>query len=252
MIVSSRLSNPLRFAVNSTQRHLSSINRSQAARTLFSSTITMDAVQSDPTLPTSAALDSGAVDHNSSGKKIQVTSHNQYETPRLLRSDVDPNPMVQFQKWLSSAISPPDGHPPVHEPEAMTICTSLPNGIPSARVVLLKQADDKGFVFYTNYGSRKSQELSANPYASIAIYWRELSRSVRVVGKAEKVSREESVEYFDSRPRGSQIGAWASRQSETLESESVLEDRVKKVEAKFDGRAVECPEFWGGWRIVPL
>jgi pyridoxamine 5'-phosphate oxidase len=253
MFVSSRLANPLRLATNpSKECYPSSIVRPRTVRTLFSSTITMDAVKSDPSLPTSAALDSGAIDHNPSGKKIQVTSHNQYETPRLLRSDVDRNPMVQFQNWLSSAISPPDGQPSVHEPEAMTVCTSLPNGVPSARVVLLKQADDKGFVFYTNYGSRKSQELSANPYASIAIYWRELSRSVRVVGKAEKVSRQESVEYFNSRPRGSQIGAWASKQSQTLEDESVLEDRVKKVEAKFDGRVVECPEFWGGWRIVPL
>ena len=253
MSMSSRLANPVRLAIiSSTKCNPSSIVRHRNIRTLFSSTIIMDAVKSDPSLPTSAALDSGAIDHNTSGKKIQVLSHNQYETARLLRSDVDHNPMVQFQNWLSSAISPPAGQPSVHEPEAMTICTSLPNGIPSARVVLLKQADDKGFVFYTNYGSRKSQELSANPYASIAIYWRELSRSVRVVGKAEKVSRQESVEYFNSRPRGSQIGAWASKQSETLENENVLEDRVKKVEAKFDGRAVECPEFWGGWRIVPL
>jgi pyridoxamine 5'-phosphate oxidase len=214
----------------------------------------MDAVTitNDPSLPTSAAQDAGKIDHQKSGNKIQVASHNQYTTPRLLSSEVDPNPMIQFQKWLSSALHPQEGQPEVHEPEAMTICTSSPTGVPSARVVLLKQADDTGFVFYTNYNSRKSRELASNPYASIAIYWRELSRSVRVVGKAEKVSREESVEYFDSRPRGSQIGAWASRQSEVLEDEHVLEDRVKAIEKKFEGRKVECPEFWGGWRIVPL
>jgi pyridoxamine 5'-phosphate oxidase len=212
----------------------------------------MDAVRTDPGLPQSAADDAGTSDHSGTATKIQVLSHNQYLTPRLRTEDVDRDPMNQFRNWLASAINPPAGQPAVHEPEAMTICTSLPEGIPSARMVLLKQADDQGFVFYTNYGSRKSQELSANPYASIAIYWRELSRSVRVVGKAEKVSREESVEYFNSRPRGSQIGAWASRQSEVLENETVIEERVKRIEQKFEGRQVECPEFWGGWRIVPL
>lgn len=218
-----------------------------------STRLKMDAVKSDPSLPTSAAKDAGAQDHTTpSSQKIQVTSHNQYKTPRLLREDISPDPMKQFQHWLSSALNPKEGQPEVHEPEAMTICTSLPSGIPSARVVLLKQADDTGFVFYTNYSSRKSRELENNPYASIAIYWRELSRSIRVVGKAEKVAREESVEYFNSRPRGSQLGAWASRQSEVLEDEGVLEERVKKIEKKFEGRAVECPEFWGGWRVVPL
>lgn len=211
----------------------------------------MDAVAADPSLPTSAAQDAGQFDHKGD-KKIQVAGHNQYKTPRLRSSEVDSNPMVQFQNWLASALNPKDGQPEVHEPEAMTICTSSPHGTPSARVVLLKQADSTGFVFYTNYSSRKSRELAANPYASIAIYWRELSRSVRVVGKAEKVSREESVEYFESRPRGSQIGAWASRQSEVLEDEDVLEDRVKMIEKKFEGVKVDCPDFWGGWRIVPL
>lgn len=189
------------------------------------------------------------MDHSA---KIQVTTHQQYDTPRLLKSQVDPNPMIQFQSWLAAALHPAPGQPTVHEPEAMTICTSLPSGIPSARVVLLKQADEKGFVFYTNYHSRKSRELEANPYASIAIYWRELSRSVRVVGKAEKVSREESVAYYLSRPRGSQIGAWASRQSEVLEGEDDLQKRVDEIEKRFEGKPVECPEFWGGWRIVPL
>ena len=220
--------------------------------TIRARTLSMDAVASDPSLPTSAAMDAGHDDHVLKANKIQVAGHNQYTTPRLRSSEVDPDPMVQFQHWLASALNPQDGQPQVHEPEAMTICTASPSGIPSARVVLLKQADSTGFVFYTNYSSRKSRELVENPYASIAIYWRELSRSVRVVGKAEKVSRAESVEYFESRPRGSQIGAWASRQSETLEDEHILADRVKQIEKKFEGRKVDCPDFWGGWRIVPL
>lgn len=140
----------------------------------------------------------------------------------------------------------------VHEPEAMTICTALPSGIPSARIVLLKQIDAKGFVFYTNYESRKSRELEANPYASIAFYWREQSRSVRVVGRAEKVSRAESEEYFATRPRGSQVGAWASRQSEEVEDERQVERWAEEIEARFAGRDVPCPPHWGGWRVVPL
>ncbi|KAJ9109801.1 hypothetical protein QFC20_003217 [Naganishia adeliensis] len=195
--------------------------------------------------------------------KIQVTSHNQYKTPRLLRENLPPSPLTQFQKWLGEAMSPPPTAveaatgesiklDAVHEPEAMTICTALPNGIPSARVVLLKQVDTKGFVFYTNYESRKSRELDANPYASIAFYWREQSRSVRVVGKAEKVSRPESEEYFASRPRGSQIGAWASRQSEEVEDEQQVERWVRETEERFEGRDVPCPPHWGGWRVVPF
>lgn len=192
-----------------------------------------------------------------------MTSHNQYKTPRLLRELLDPSPLKQFQRWLGEAMAPPSEAvrdaagevvrlEPVHEPEAMTLCTALPNGIPSARVVLLKQVDARGFVFYTNYHSRKSRELDGNPYASMAFYWREQSRSVRVVGRAEKVSREESEAYFASRPRGSQIGAWASRQSEEVENEQQVEKWVEEVEREYEGRQVPCPPHWGGWRVVPL
>ncbi|GHJ86463.1 hypothetical protein NliqN6_2865 [Naganishia liquefaciens] len=195
--------------------------------------------------------------------KLQVTSHNQYKTPRLVRDLLDPSPLKQFQRWLGDAMNPPREEvqdatgdrvrlEPVHEPEAMTLCTALPNGIPSARVVLLKQVDARGFVFYTNYHSRKSRELDANPYASMAFYWREQSRSVRVVGRAEKVSREESEAYFASRPRGSQIGAWASRQSEEVESEEQVARWVEEVEKQYEGHEVPCPPHWGGWRVVPF
>ncbi|KAJ9116907.1 hypothetical protein QFC22_004564 [Naganishia vaughanmartiniae] len=195
--------------------------------------------------------------------KLQVLSHNQYKTPRLRRENLDPSPLVQFQQWLGEAMEPPapvteagTGETikleAVHEPEAMTICTSLPTGIPSARIVLLKQVDAQGFVFYTNYHSRKSQELDMNPYASLAFYWREQSRSVRVVGRAEKVSRRESEEYFAGRPRGSQVGAWASRQSEEVEDERQVEVWVEEIEERYKGMEVPCPPHWGGWRIIPF
>ncbi|KAJ9113930.1 hypothetical protein QFC19_000125 [Naganishia cerealis] len=219
--------------------------------------------RSDAQAPAGNEVASNTANITSSGEKLQVTSHNQYKTPRLRRENLSPSPLVQFQKWLGEAMNPPAAESEattgdtikleaVHEPEAMTICTSLPNGIPSARVVLLKQVDAKGFVFYTNYQSRKSRELDANPYASIAFYWREQSRSVRVVGKAEKVSRKESEEYFASRPRGSQIGAWASRQSEEVEDEKQVEQWVEEIEDRFRDQPVPCPPQWGGWRIIPL
>lgn len=200
---------------------------------------------------------------SSAGEKIRVLSHNQYKTPRLRRENLSPSPLAQFQQWLGEAMNPPDPVAEagtgetikldaVHEPEAMTICTSLPTGIPSARIVLLKQVDTQGFVFYTNYHSRKSRELDTNPYASLAFYWREQSRSVRVVGRAEKVSRAESEEYFASRPRGSQVGAWASRQSEEVEDEQQVEKWVEEVEEKYKDQPVPCPPHWGGWRIIPL
>ncbi|WVF67068.1 pyridoxamine 5'-phosphate oxidase [Kwoniella sp. CBS 6097] len=183
--------------------------------------------------------------------KLHVTSHNQYKTPRLLRENLSPNPLIQFNTWLSSALKPTDDSPIVKEPEAMTLSTSTKEGIPSSRVVLLKTVDEKGFVFFTNYTSRKSGELSANPYASLAFYWREISRSVRVVGRVEKVSRQESEEYFASRPRGSQVGAWASEQSTVVEEGQVAK-RVEEKEKEFEGKEVECPPHWGGWRIVPF
>ncbi|WVW79880.1 pyridoxamine 5'-phosphate oxidase [Kwoniella bestiolae CBS 10118] len=185
-------------------------------------------------------------------EKLHLTSHNQYKTPRLLRENLHPNPLIQFNTWLSSALDPKDDSPQVKEPEAMTLSTALPNGIPSSRVVLLKTVDEKGFVFFTNYNSRKSQELTSNPYASLAFYWREISRQVRVVGRVEKVTREESEEYFQSRPRGSQVGAWSSAQS-TAVQEGEVQSIVDEKTREFEGREkIDCPDFWGGWRVVPF
>ncbi|KAJ3871203.1 hypothetical protein F5051DRAFT_289071, partial [Lentinula edodes] len=140
--------------------------------------------------------------------KIQVLSHNQYQTSdSLTPSTVSSSPLDQFHIWFKQVVE--DGI--VHEPEAISLSTATPSGIPSARMVLFKQLDERGFIFYTNYTSRKSQELESNPYAAMVFYWREVHKSVRVIGKVEKVSREESERYFRTRPKGSQLGAWASR-----------------------------------------
>lgn len=121
--------------------------------------------------------------------------------------------------------------------------------MPSARIVLLKQVDNRGFVFFTNYTSRKSQELDGNPRAALVFYWRELSRSVRVIGGVEKLTKQENEEYFHSRPVGSQLGAWASKQSSVI-GEGELDVRLNKAQEKF-GESVPAPDFWGGWRVIP-
>ncbi|CAE6452169.1 unnamed protein product [Rhizoctonia solani] len=190
-------------------------------------------------------------------EKLRVTSHAQYKSPsRLSPLSVLPNPIDQFKEWFKAASSPHPDQPQrtvVHEPEAMAISTCSVEGIPSTRFVLLKQADPQGFVFYTNYESRKSKELHANPYASIAFYWREVHQQVRVVGKIEKVDAKESDEYYASRPIGSRLGAWASPQSRIVQ-EGELDQRLADVKRRLeglDGANVSRPDFWGGWRVVP-
>ncbi|WP_437826781.1 pyridoxamine 5'-phosphate oxidase [Sorangium sp. So ce1153] len=134
---------------------------------------------------------------------------------------------------------------------AMTLATADASGRPSARMVLLKGIDDRGFVFFTNYGSRKAAELEANPFAALCIHWAKAAEQIRVEGRVERVTEAESDAYFATRPRGSQIGAWASRQSAPLPSRERLIERVREIEARFDGRPVPRPEFWGGYRVVP-
>ena len=137
------------------------------------------------------------------------------------------------------------------EPNAMTLATVSADGRPSARVVLLKGFDERGFVFYTNLESRKGRELAANPYAALCFHWMPLEQQVRVEGRIEKVSDAEADAYFATRPRGAQIGAWASKQSRTLATREELEARVKAVEEKFAGRDVPRPPFWSGFRVIP-
>lgn len=137
------------------------------------------------------------------------------------------------------------------EPNAMTLATVSADGRPSARVVLLKGFDERGFVFYTNLESRKGRDLIANPYAALCFHWMPLEQQVRVEGRIEKVSDAEADAYFATRPRGAQIGAWASKQSRTLATREELEARVKAVEEKFAGREVPRPPFWSGFRVIP-
>ena len=169
----------------------------------------------------------------------------------LLESEVDPDPFVQFRAWFDDAAT----HG-VRQPEAMTVASVDADGHPSARMVLLRGLDDRGFTFFTNYASRKAGELDANPHAAIVFHWGDVLRQVRATGAVERVDAEESDEYWATRPRGSQIGAWASAQSAVVVDRAALEAAVAACEARFSGgdRAdglVPRPPDWGGYRVVP-
>jgi len=156
------------------------------------------------------------------------------------------DPIQFFNDWLKEAESTG-----VVLPESMSVSTCSPQGRPSSRMVLLKEVDQQGFVFFTNYGSRKAGELDANPFAALLFHWNILQRQVRIEGRIERVSHAESEAYFHSRGRGSQIGAWASKQSQVLDERQTLVDSVKYYEAKFAGQAIPLPDFWGGYRVIP-
>ncbi len=163
----------------------------------------------------------------------------------LRRADLVDDPFVQFDAWFELATEAD-----VHEPHAMVLSSVGPDGMPSSRHVLLKGVDH-GFVFFTNYESQKGRELTAHPQASICFPWNILARQVRVTGSVEPVSAAESDEYFDTRPRGSQIGAWASHQSEVLADRAVLEERWAAADERFAGSTVPRPPHWGGFRVLP-
>ncbi|MFM2485802.1 pyridoxamine 5'-phosphate oxidase [Celerinatantimonas yamalensis] len=158
----------------------------------------------------------------------------------------DEEPLALFSQWFDSAKA--SG---IVLPESMLVATATTDGRPSARVVLLKEVDEQGFVFYTNYGSRKAQELIDNPFASLTFHWNILQRQVRIEGRVEKVSYEHSDGYFQSRGRGSRIGAWASHQSQPIGNRQQLEQQVRDIEQQFHNKDVPCPEFWGGFRVIP-
>jgi len=159
---------------------------------------------------------------------------------------IDRDPIKQFQLWFDDAIAAK-----LPLPEAMTLATATPDGKPSARMVLLKQVDQDGFVFFTNYHSAKAEQLDANPYAALVFYWAKLDRQVRVEGSVSKTSAQESQDYFRTRPRESQIGAWASAQSQAISSRDVLEQRAHELEELYLNREVDCPQHWGGYRLKP-
>ncbi len=164
----------------------------------------------------------------------------------LLESDVDPDPFRQFSVWFEQAVK--SG---IMEPNAMSHATVSPDGQPSMRIVLLKGIDDKGFIFFTNYESRKGRDMDHNPKSALLFFWGELERQVRIEGSVERISKESSKAYFDSRPEGSRIGAWSSNQSEVVDSRDFLESRFHENEIKFAGKDIPMPEYWGGYRLIP-
>lgn len=170
----------------------------------------------------------------------------EYAQATLDERDVHADPFVQFDRWFAAA-----QQAAVHEPNAMTLATATPDGIPSARIVLLKGVDTRGFVFFTDYRSRKGRELESNPNASLVFFWPELERQVRIGGSVERTSVDESRAYYGSRPIGSRLGAWTSHQSSVIESREWLERRLADVTTKYGSGEPPLPEHWGGFRVTP-
>jgi pyridoxamine 5'-phosphate oxidase len=166
--------------------------------------------------------------------------------PPLLEADLDPSPIRQFELWLDAAVAAN-----LREPYAMTLATADEQGRPSARTVLLRGFDERGFCFFTNYESRKGKELAVNPRACLVFYWAELERQVRIDGTVEFTLAADSDAYFLSRPRDSRLGAWASPQSEVIPGRTWLEGRMAELEKKYLGQPVPRPPHWGGYRVVP-
>ena len=175
-----------------------------------------------------------------------MTVPNNIALEGLDEKTIDRDPIRQFQIWFNDAVAAK-----LPMPEAMTLATATRDGKPSARMVLLKQVDHDGFVFFTNYRSSKAEQLDANPYAALVFYWSQLDRQVRVEGSVVKTSAQESRDYFRTRPRESQIGAWASAQSQAIDSREALEQRAHELEELYLDREVDCPEYWGGYRLKP-
>jgi len=175
-------------------------------------------------------------------KEIQKS----YSLQPLNEESVDKNPFAQFRRWFEEAVN--SGIP---EANAMTLATANKAGISSARTVLLKGYDERGFIFYTNYGSAKGRDLEENPNASLVFLWKELARQIRITGRVEKTTVKESGAYFRSRPRGHQIGAWVSKQSETIPNREHLEKEFSRLIIEFEGKDIPLPPNWGGYRIIP-
>lgn len=163
----------------------------------------------------------------------------------LSEKQVSAHPVAQFKTWFTDAVT--SG---VHEPNAMNLSTVGVTGRPTSRIVLLKDFDERGFTFYTNYTSTKGQNLLHFPYAALTFFWPDLERQIRIEGQVEKVSAQESDEYFAIRPRGSQLGAWVSDQSKHVASQEALTERVKSIEKQFEGQEVTRPSHWGGFRVI--
>jgi len=170
----------------------------------------------------------------------------EYARARLDEAHVSPDPVVEFDRWFTQA-----REAKVSEPNAMTLATATREGAPSARIVLLKGYDERGFVFFTDYRSRKGTELEQNPQASLVFFWPELERQVRIIGTVERTSAQESEAYFRTRPRGSRLGAWVSHQSRVIPSRAQLESGLRQVKERFPTDDVPLPPYWGGYRLRP-
>lgn len=164
----------------------------------------------------------------------------------LRRRDLDPDPIKQFDKWFAAAIAAK-----IYDANAMALATATKDGRPSVRVVLLKDFDERGFVFFTNYTSEKGRQLEQNPRAAVVFYWMEVERQIRIEGTIEKTSRDESEGYFRIRPIGAQIGAWASHQSQPIDARRVLDARLEEMKQRFASGEVPLPPHWGGYRLKP-
>ena len=169
-----------------------------------------------------------------------------YTQAGLSEADLDSDPIKQFGDWFQQALNAD-----LLEPNAMTLATATSDGKPTARIVLLKGVDERGFVFYTNYESQKGQQLIANPYAALVFLWDKLERQVRIEGKVVKLTIEESREYFHSRPKASQLGAWASDQSRIIPNRKVLEQKLADLKEEYSDHTVPIPQHWGGFRVIP-
>lgn len=170
-----------------------------------------------------------------------------YSTQNLLETDVEPNPIDQFQKWWSEAVKSE-----IDEVNAMTLATASSDGMPSARIMLLKGFDKKGFVFFSNYKSYKAMHLEENPKACLVFFWKELERQVRITGLVKRIPEKDSDEYFYSRPVGSQVGAWASNQSQVIENREWLQNRVHQLTEEFKQKELKRPPHWGGYVVTPV
>ena len=170
-----------------------------------------------------------------------------YKLQSLSENDIAPDPFSQFDKWWEEAVISQ-----IDEVNAMTLATASSDGLPAARIVLLKGKDKRGFSFFTNYQSFKGMQLEENPRACLVFFWKELERQVRITGIVQKVSSDESDEYFNSRPDGSKIGAWTSPQSQVIPGRRWLEEYEEKFQAQFNGKAIQRPAHWGGYRVQPI
>jgi pyridoxamine 5'-phosphate oxidase len=169
-----------------------------------------------------------------------------YTLENLNEEEIDRNPFTQFRIWFNQSVAAQ-----LPEPNAMTLATCTPDGKPSARMVLLKDIDERGFVLFTNYKSQKGQEISVNPHAALVFWWAELERQVRIVGTVEKISSAQSDSYFEVRPPFSRLGAWASNQSEVIPSRDVLEAQLIEFQRQYENQEVPRPPHWGGFRVIP-